>query len=340
MKQHTNMKGYAKIASFMGEQPEAAMVRRFADINLQNILYLQAEIVGLEKELRRIEADNDAHEDIHLDWYSLAHTEVTADGGEEAKKQWEKFTMLRNRLKEYSQSNRRIVQLLSCVFCLLAVLADEAVVAFCTISQLPKPPNRDVQNFKDWLERPRLGTVYLTGRDHTAWDRGEDLMCLQPSPHSHRFSGFIASYVVPVYYSIHDGLTVGSTHFMWHFFSGSRTNTTPPDSTSLPTNSCAANTYQKNAKDANGIYSFENSRIVVAANLIGTIAASVLPVLSIAVLYNVQSMAARLGIVALFSALFSTCLWYMNDGNLVEVFGATSAFAAVQVVFIGTSGSG
>lgn len=61
------MKGYAKMASFMGKQPEAAMVRRFAKFNLQNILYLQAEIVGLEVDLRRIETENGATEDIHLD---------------------------------------------------------------------------------------------------------------------------------------------------------------------------------------------------------------------------------------------------------------------------------
>lgn len=96
------MKGYAKVASFMGEQPEAAVVRRFADLNLQNILYLQAEIVGLEEDLRRIETENGCNEDLHLDWYSLAHADVTADGGQEAKRQWATFTMLRQRLKEYS----------------------------------------------------------------------------------------------------------------------------------------------------------------------------------------------------------------------------------------------
>ncbi|KAK8122226.1 hypothetical protein PG984_010896 [Apiospora sp. TS-2023a] len=285
------MKGYAKIASFMGKQPEAVMVRRFANINLQNILYLQAEIVGLEVALRRIETENDVREDIQLDWYSLAHADEAADGGEETRKQWETFTLLRKRLKEY----------------------NKAVVEYCTLSQLPTPLRQDVKKFDDWLKRPTLGSVYLRGRDQGVWARGEDLMCLQRSPHGHRFSGFIARHTLRN--------------------RGTQNSTTPPASSSPPSGSYSANA------DANGIYSYDDSHIVAIANLIGTIVASVLPVLSIAILYTVRSMAARLGFVALFSALFSTCLWYMNDGNLQGVFGATSAFAAVQVVFIGTSGS-
>ncbi|KAK8072282.1 hypothetical protein PG996_005630 [Apiospora saccharicola] len=299
------MKGYAKIASFMGQQPEAAMVRRFADLNLQNILYLQAELVGLEEDLRRIETGNNSKEDLHLDWYTLAHADGTVDGGHEAKRQWKTFTMLRQRLKEY----------------------NEAVMEYCTLSsQLPRPPPRDVQMFEEWLTRPSLGAVCLRGRDRNVWARGEDLMCLQRSPHGHRFSGFIARYIVPLSYYIQEKFTTLQNR-------GPQTTTAPPASSSPPSGSHSAN------PDANGIYSYDDSHIVAIANLIGTIVASVLPVLSIAILYTVRSMAARLGFVALFSALFSTCLWYMNDGNLQGVFGATSAFAAVQVVFIGTSGS-
>lgn len=62
-----------------------------------------------------------------------------------------------------------------------------------------------------------------------------------------------------------------------------------------------------------------------------------LPILSIMVLYIVKDMEHRLALVGVFSAMFSSALWFMNDGELVEVFGATSTFAAVQVVFIGTS---
>lgn len=54
------MEGYTKIADFMGRHPESALVLRFSDINLQNILYLQAEIYGLREDLRKIEVQNHA----------------------------------------------------------------------------------------------------------------------------------------------------------------------------------------------------------------------------------------------------------------------------------------
>ena len=101
-----NMEGYAKFASFMGEHPESALFLRFNDINLQNILYLQAEIYGLKEDLRRIEAQNQASssEDLknfHLDWSTLAQTQENG----QMNKQWQKVKQLRGLLKEYSETN-------------------------------------------------------------------------------------------------------------------------------------------------------------------------------------------------------------------------------------------
>lgn len=58
----------------------------------------------------------------------------------------------------------------------------------------------------------------------------------------------------------------------------------------------------------------------------GTVLASILPVVAIVVLYLVEGTGTRLGLVAVFSGLFSTSLWFLNDGNLVQVFSATSAY--------------
>lgn len=98
------MEGYKKIAEFMGQHPESALILRFSDINLQNILYLQAEIYGLREDLRTIEVQNQtsSSEDMKnfsLDWYTLAHTQDN-DG---MNQQWQKFGQLRKLLKEYSK---------------------------------------------------------------------------------------------------------------------------------------------------------------------------------------------------------------------------------------------
>lgn len=67
-----------------------------------------------------------------------------------------------------------------------------------------------------------------------------------------------------------------------------------------------------------------------------SILASVIPIASIAVLYYVQSMPARFAIIAAFNILVSVCLSGFTNAKRSEVFAVTAAFAAVQVVFVGT----
>lgn len=104
------MEGYAKMASFMSRHPESIQVLRFSDVNLQNILYLQAEIYGLREDLRKVEAQSqnrsssssssDELENFALDWYTLANTQDNEGG---TNTQWQKVVQLRGLLKEYSK---------------------------------------------------------------------------------------------------------------------------------------------------------------------------------------------------------------------------------------------
>ena len=95
------MKGYAKIASLMGKHPEVAMVRQFGALNVQNILYLQAELVALEHDFRKLEAANDVQQEGHLslDWDAL----MSADKDDGSDAQWNMALRIRAKLKEYSE---------------------------------------------------------------------------------------------------------------------------------------------------------------------------------------------------------------------------------------------
>jgi hypothetical protein len=73
------MDGYAKIATLMGAYPEVRVVRRFAALNAQNILYLQAELVNLESRLRRYEKEDrecgdQARKDYAVNWFKLRYS--------------------------------------------------------------------------------------------------------------------------------------------------------------------------------------------------------------------------------------------------------------------------
>ena len=59
---------------------------------------------------------------------------------------------------------------------------------------------------------------------------------------------------------------------------------------------------------------------------ITTVAASLFPLLSIVLLFLIKSEVIRLGIVVLFSGLFSLALCLMTSARKVEVFAATAAY--------------
>ncbi len=104
------MEGYPKIASLMGAHPEVAIFRRFGALNAQNLLYLQAELVALEKDLRTCAAEDWASKDTDRvfycrDWYSLSSSwDNESSDSEVTGRQWQIMLKIREKLKEYSPS--------------------------------------------------------------------------------------------------------------------------------------------------------------------------------------------------------------------------------------------
>lgn len=54
-------------------------------------------------------------------------------------------------------------------------------------------------------------------------------------------------------------------------------------------------------------------------------------------LYSVSIMWVRLGMVVIFTAVFAAALSLFTDAKKIEVFSSTAAFAAVEVVFVGST---
>ena len=100
------MNGYSKLASLMGPHPEVALFRRFGSLNARNLMYFQAEIIHLEKQLEQYtQADNEStHPDRQYydrDWQSLMESGDAAEPVENSA-QWKTILKLRQALKEYS----------------------------------------------------------------------------------------------------------------------------------------------------------------------------------------------------------------------------------------------
>lgn len=73
------------------------------------------------------------------------------------------------------------------------------------------------------------------------------------------------------------------------------------------------------------LFHYDDVHLEIPANIISILLSSVLPVLSIAVLYVVHNMPARLGLVALFTAAFSLSVAMLTKARRIDVFTATAA---------------
>jgi hypothetical protein len=88
------------------------------------------------------------------------------------------------------------------------------------------------------------------------------------------------------------------------------------------------------------IVHYSDGKLAATVNAISTILSSLLPTMSIFALYFIQSQLARMAAIVAFSLLFSVILSVVSKAKRVDCFAATTAFAAVQVVFVGTAISG
>lgn len=101
--------GYARLGSYMGEIPEQAIFRRFAGLNSRNILYLQAELIFLEKQLNKY-ADEDeksfsSNRNFYdRDWVNLQLSSQLPPP-DDNDRQWKTFLKIREKLKEYSKTS-------------------------------------------------------------------------------------------------------------------------------------------------------------------------------------------------------------------------------------------
>ncbi|KAF2475953.1 uncharacterized protein BDR25DRAFT_253591 [Lindgomyces ingoldianus] len=93
-----------------------------------------------------------------------------------------------------------------------------------------------------------------------------------------------------------------------------------------------------NGQEKVGIAHLNDNWFVRLARVMTVILSTLLPSIAVLGLYYVRSLPAHLGAVVGFSAMFSLALEVFTNSRPIEVFTATAAFAAVQVVFVGSTG--
>lgn len=76
------------------------------------------------------------------------------------------------------------------------------------------------------------------------------------------------------------------------------------------------------------MYHYRKSNLRGVSHLVGVLLASCIPAASIFTLYYVNRMVDRLGVIVVYSAIFSVCLALFTTARRVEIFGATAAYVS------------
>ncbi|KAH8798137.1 hypothetical protein F5882DRAFT_395221 [Hyaloscypha sp. PMI_1271] len=170
------------------------------------------------------------------------------------------------------------------------------------LSRLEAPNPYDLAFLRDWFERPNMGNFPLRGPDQEAWNKESetDLLAIRRRSHEDPFSSWFIDTVIPKFHRVF----------------GSRIKKPIPEA------------------PLSEIAHYPEKALLTAVNILGTLIASLLPISSIIILYFITNTVVQLGVAVAFTATFSICLILLTQAKRIEIFAATSAFAAVQVVFV------
>lgn len=177
---------------------------------------------------------------------------------------------------------------------------NDAVLKQAHLARLEDPSRHDLELMRTWLQRPSMGNFPLLGLDRTTWDKDHetDLVALRPRRQSDFFSNWVIENIVPKF----------------HHFIGARFKTPDPLSS--------------------GLFTYDDNTLLMITFCVITTIASTLPILSVVLLYYVQSDTARLWLAMMLCACFTLVLGLMTNARRIDIFATTAAFAAVVAAFL------
>lgn len=291
------VQGYPTLAQHMSSTPEISIFKRFETLNRQNLLYLQAELTSLEKQLRNFEAEStkcdesDPRSQYSRDWEWMTMTDERSTFNP----QWKLFLRIRGVLKEYSKHSTctSIVEWVS------HRSPDETLLQQATITSIPKPETYNLNYLQSWLSRPSCGNFPIIGPDHTIWKETppQDLLSLQSPTNSDPFSRWAITSFIPTYHRL-----------LGHHFRD-------PD-----------------PESQTEYIEYNSTKIARVASFISTIVAVVMLIAPVAVLWKISSIKARLGTMAGFTVVFSLLMAGLTSAKRSDIFAATAAWVYYLII--------
>jgi len=276
------MEGYPKLAALMSQAPGMAIFRQFAEVNILNLLSLQAEVTVLEDEVKELSKADQAAPDLKRKLYHISFEQMRELSVEGDDLQWNKLMQLREKITEY----------------------NNALLQVAALNKLPAAEEYDVNFLVDWLDRPDQGKRFLRGLESQTWGgkNQRDLVAVSARGiHNDPFTSWITDRLFP---------------FLHRHGLAGKSNSTE--------------------RIELGVAGKQDRSFNRAAALVATVLSSLLPTICIIILFFVRPLLIRLILILVFTVVFVVLLTLVTDTRRVESFAACAAFAAVQVVFVGS----
>jgi hypothetical protein len=195
------------------------------------------------------------------------------------------------------------------------------------ITRMKRPKDSQVKVLREWIESPHLGGgCGFIGRDlggfvqDAAYDikhAGDLVMLAEELGEDDLLTRFISGPVLRLF------------HAFWRRYKVCSNPKSPPaDQMTDPHEQKPVPLDPENqlgSENTSSLYHYSDEHVYRVIDVIGTVVASVTPVISIVVLYVVNSMRIRLGLVCIFTLIFSFVLALATKARRVEIFAATAA---------------
>lgn len=352
------MTGYEKVANFMSDHDEMVIFKRFKFLNILDALYRQAELEHLEIDMKgymragfppgeseasdsdeepseeESEGDNadcaasgsiisdeettvvnspsstdnqasgmaTSHDPPHnnepvgsIQMESLSPgvpkpPDAAVDwwylaNRHENKDAWNTMLEVRQKLKEYSPWNPAFDP------SHLTSSIDKTILIQKRLHAISSPHKHDLSFFRKWLQSTTMGDRPIWGEDEKIWTESlpSDLIALSPPKYEDPLGLFLLE----------------STSTWWH--------------------SCIGRRIKKPVDEEMQYLEYRNEHILTVATGLSSALSSLLLVASILVLHFVTNMLVRLGVIAIFTTVFSFALILVTNARKVEVFAGTTA---------------
>ncbi|UPK95570.1 hypothetical protein LCI18_006505 [Fusarium solani-melongenae] len=191
---------------------------------------------------------------------------------------------------------------------------NTALSAARAVEGLATPEKRPLEFLCLWLKGAGGGEHFPLGTESTIWESESraEYVRLAPMASNDRISSLVRGFLLDAYHFIAES---------WKKVKRKFKKTDPSLMTTEP-----------------HIREYNDEKLQAVSDGITAALASLLPTLMILVLYFVKRMLVRIGLVIVFTTVFSVVMSFYPGAKKGEVFAAVAAFAAVEVVFIGTTG--